>query len=69
MKPINFEGELELLDEDYEDEDLSQGQDDPNDECTCGHRRESHGEMGCYVFMGNFVGDCPCEEFDEFEDV
>jgi hypothetical protein len=47
------------------DDDLSQGQESPDDECVCGHKRSSHGDWGCYVFLGNLVGDCPCEEFDE----
>lgn len=34
--------------------------------CVCGHKRSSHDGPGgaCAYFMGELVGDCPCQEFD-----
>ena len=28
--------------------------------CVCGHKRFSHNENGCEVFIDTFFGDCPC---------
>lgn len=35
-----------------------------NDECFCGHRRSSHGEDGCDVFLSSTMGECPCVKFE-----
>lgn len=31
--------------------------------CICGHKRHNHSEIGCGVFINEFMGDCPCLYF------
>jgi len=33
--------------------------------CVCGHKRFSHTENGCLVFINEQIGDCPCQLFNE----